>query len=58
MTITQQFDYAHQCLNRLLEIDEEMALLDKKRDSQRILELKKEILRIQVKADQYLTFVS
>jgi hypothetical protein len=58
MTITEQFDYAHRCLNRLLQIEEEMAFLDKDRDSERIKQLRNEILEIQVKADHYLTLVS
>lgn len=54
MTTIEQMDYAHKCLNRLLEIDEEIYYLDKQRDSERILALRKESLKIQIEADRHL----
>lgn len=57
MTITEQVDYTHRCLNRLLQIDEELAFLDKDRDVARIAELRREILEIQISADRHLQSV-
>lgn len=54
MTSIEQLEYAHKCLNRMLEIDEQIHVLDKERDSKIIEELKRESLQIQLQADRFL----
>ncbi len=54
MNITEQMEYAHQCLNRLLEIDERITCLHKERDKRFIAELQLQALAIQKQADKVL----
>jgi len=54
MTILEQIDYAHKCLNRMLEIEERITCLDKERDKELIESLRNQSLQIQRQADQYL----
>jgi len=54
MTIVEQWEYAHQCLNRLLEIEEQIYCLDKERDKDLIALLSAQALTIQAEADKIL----
>lgn len=47
-------DFTHDCLNRLMDIDEEISLLHRERDKERINELRLEQLRIELTADRVL----
>lgn len=54
MATIEQVEYTHKCLNRLLQIEEEIYYLDKQRDRERIQALRKESLKIQIEADRHL----
>ena len=54
MTTVEQMEYAHQCLNRLMEIEEQIACLHKERDKEMIAVLSSQALAIQSQADKVL----
>ena len=54
MTTAQQMEYAYQCLNRLMEIEERIACLHKERDKDVIAVLSSQALAIQSRADKVL----
>jgi hypothetical protein len=54
MTTVEQMEYAHQCLNRLMEIEERIACLHKERDKDVIANLLSQALAIQSQADKVL----
>ncbi len=54
MSTVEQTEYAHQCLIRLMEIEERKACLDKQRDKDMIMSLSLQALAIQAEADKVL----
>ena len=54
MSTVEQMEYAHQCLNRLMELEEQIACLHKERDKEMIAVLSSQALAIQSQADKVL----
>lgn len=54
MTSVEQMEFAHQCLNRLMDIQEQIACLHKDRDKERIADLSFQVLQIHRQADKVL----
>ena len=54
MSTVEQTEYVHQCLNRLMEIEEQIACLHKERDKEMIAVLSSQALAIQSQADKVL----
>lgn len=54
MSTVEQTEYVHQCLNRLMEIEEQIACLHKERDKDMIAVLSSQALAIQSQADKVL----
>jgi hypothetical protein len=54
MTTAHQMEYAYQCLNLLMEIEERIACLHKERDKDVIAVLSSQALAIQSQADKVL----